>query len=327
MLVGCPACKTRYRVDATRLTPAGSVLCCSRCRTFFRINQPVQVVTAPPRPCAEPESPRNITVLVANESPDFCGTVSQVLADEPFTVFWCHNGQDTLAALHENKPDVVLLDVALPGMYGFEICDYLRVHPELGPVRTILIASIYDKTRYKREPQSLYGADDYIEKHHIPDSLAAKIYRLVLGQEHLDPVVDAEASEESCAADLSVPSPGEMEEQERVRREIRQDEQVQTVSESGVVREDAHEKARRLARIIVADIALYNQERVEAAVKAGTFSDEFAEEILEGSRLYEQRVPSNVRQGTSYLAQALTDFLALKQSELGLEHCNEVSRP
>jgi CheY-like chemotaxis protein len=69
--------------------------------------------------------------------------------------------------IEERHPDVVLLDVALPTMYGFEICERIRNTPALSGVKTILIASIYDKTRYKREPQSLYGADDYIEKHHI----------------------------------------------------------------------------------------------------------------------------------------------------------------
>ncbi len=327
MLVGCPVCKTRYRVDASRLAVAGSVLCCSGCRTFFRIVRTAPVAAPTGTACGLPDSTRNISVLVANESRDFCATVSHVLAEEPFTVFWCHDGQGTLSLIRERKPDVVLLDVALPGMYGFEICDYLRLHPELGPIRTILIASIYDKTRYKREPQSLYGADDYIEKHHIPDSLAAKIYRLVLGQEHFDPVAGGASLEEQQSTDLSVPTPGEWEQQERVRQEIRQDEQVKTTCESAAVREDAHEKARRLARIIVADIALYNQGRVEAAVKAGTFSEEFAEEILEGSRLYEQRVPNHVRQGTSYLAHALTELLALKQSELVLTQEKEVSCP
>ena len=43
----------------------------------------------------------------------------------------------------------------------------------------ILIASVFNKTAYKRTPHSLYGADDYVEQHHIPDMLPVKLARLI----------------------------------------------------------------------------------------------------------------------------------------------------
>ena len=44
--------------------------------------------------------------------------------------------------------------------------------------RVVLVASIYNRTGYKRRPTSLYGADDYVEQHHIPDALVGKLERL-----------------------------------------------------------------------------------------------------------------------------------------------------
>jgi predicted Zn finger-like uncharacterized protein len=321
MLVGCPECKTRYRVDASRIAVAGSILRCSRCRGVFRVAKASpSTVSVNLSPAGTPaHADRKISVLVAHESPDFCSAVAQVLAAEPFVVINRHDGREALTVVEELLPDVVLLDVALPGMYGFEICDHIRVTPALSSVKTILIASIYDKTRYKREPQSLYGADDYIEKHHVPDSLAAKIYCLVLGQQHLDSAGTGELlNEEEQKTDMPDMSPVELEDQERVRQEIRRDEQRKTTCDSDVERDAAHEKARRLARIIVADIALYNQRRVERAIAGGTFYDQFAEEIQEGQRLYDQRVPADVRQGTDYLENAIADFMSLKQAELSM---------
>lgn len=317
MLVGCPECKTRYRLDDSRVQAAGVILRCVTCRTLFRLagKAPVSQPGAGDGMVRRDGTP--VTVLVANESPDFCAAVERTLSPEPFRVICSHDGGETMGIIERSLPDVVLLDVALPTMYGFEICERVRNNPAFATVKTILIASIYDKTRYKREPQSLYGADDYIEKHHIPDSLAAKIYRLVFGQQAVeaDSVEAAEAEGELCP-EAGGEGPATEAAQESVREEIRLDEESKTS-----VRQDpdlavAHEKARRLARIIVTDIALYNQKQVEEGIRAGTFRELFSEEIREGRLLFERRVPQEVREGTSYLEDAFEEFITRKSLEL-----------
>lgn len=317
MLLGCPTCKTRYRLDDSRIQAEGIHLQCCRCRTVFRVagKMPQLSRQAAERSPGQAEKP--VTVLVANESPDFCTSVVQILASEPFTVLCCHDGKEALALIEEHRPDVVLLDVALPTLYGFEICDTIRNTPELSAVKTILIAAIYDKTRYKREPQSLYGADDYIEKHHIPDSLSAKIYRLVFGQKTVDQDLDdSSLAEEEKPTDLEDISEQEMVAQELVREELRRDEEEKTSSRESLQDSDAHHKARRLARIIVTDIALYNQKKIEEAVRNGTFYELFEEELNDGRLFYDRRVAEQVREGTRYLEDAVADLLFQKKSEL-----------
>jgi len=320
MLVGCPKCRTRYRIDDTRVAEGGVVLRCSRCSILFRL--PGRPVNSAPATPEVPQSPGGapIKVLVANESPDFCRAVERILGSEPFTLLSSHDGRETCALIEEHRPDVVLLDVALPGVYGFEICERVRNDPALASVKTILIASIYDKTRYKREPQTLYGADDYIEKHHIPDSLAEKIYHLVLGRNRADDteVERGEAGVE-VQTDMGELAPREMEDQEAVRDEIRRDEVQNTSISEGPETAEAHSKARRLARIIVADIALYNQKKVEEGIRGGTFYELFEDDIREGNRLFSQRVPEWVRNETSYLAEAFEEFIAQKTDELSVK--------
>jgi len=323
MLLGCPTCKTRYRLDDSKIHAEGILLQCCRCRTVFRVAGKKPQVP----PTVPEDSPgmvgRAVTVVVANESPDFCASVVHTLQSEPFTVFCCHDGREAMDLIEARRPDVVLLDVALPTLYGFEICDTIRNTPELSAVKTILIASIYDKTRYKREPQSLYGADDYIEKHHIPDALSAKIYRLVFGQEAVDQNIDDGAvDEEEKTTDLEQISEQELLEQELVREELRRDEEEKTSSFESPELSDAHSKARRLARIIVTDIALYNQKKIEEAVRIGTFYELFAEELNDGRLFYDRRVAEQVRNGTSYLDDAIADFIAQKKSDLAC--CNAV---
>ena len=70
-----------------------------------------------------------------------------------------------------------MLDVALPTVHAYEIVEEVkRRAPE---TRIVLVASIYNRTGYKRRPTSLYGADDYVEQHHIPDALLTKLERLI----------------------------------------------------------------------------------------------------------------------------------------------------
>ncbi|TLN04340.1 response regulator, partial [bacterium] len=260
-------------------------------------------------------------VLVANESPAFCSAVERTLASEPFRVVCSHDGLEAMGLIEKTLPGVVLLDVALPTMYGFEICDRIRGNPALSSVKTILIASIYDKTRYKREPQSLYGADDYIEKHHIPDSLAAKIYRLVFGQQAVegDTGECTEPETEVCRDMAGAAPAADAATQEEVREEIRLDEESKTSVQDDPDLVAAHEKARRLARIIVTDIALYNQKKVEEGIRSGTFRELLREEIREGGLLFERRVPVSVREGTSYLEDAFEEFIARKSFELSAQ--------
>jgi predicted Zn finger-like uncharacterized protein len=321
MLVGCPECRTRYRLDDSRIRADGIILRCGKCRTFFRL-----AGKAPSGPhLSGPEALRRegavITVVVANESPDFCAAVQRTLASEPFRVMCRFDGREALDLIEECIPDVVLLDVALPTVYGFEICEQIRDNPALSSVKTILIASIYDKTRYKREPKSLYGADDYIEKHHIPDSLAAKIYRLVFGQKAVETDSDEAAGldGEVCRDGVQDLSGEDVGSQDAVREEIRLDEELKTSVVESPELAVAHEKARRLARIIVSDIALYNQKKVEEGILAGTFRELFKEEIQEGTNLFGRRVSAEVREGTSYLEDAFEEFINRKRLELSAQ--------
>src|SRR5512137_814031 len=200
MQIVCPECKARLSFDEQKVGTIGTKLRCSKCKAIFRMVRKGSLpVSAPLSGSPHPVGPPRIKVVVANESPAFCKVVTDVLAAEPFDVFTYHDGKEAFSAIMQLKPDVVLLDVALPSMYGFEVCDAIRKTPDISAIKVILIASIYDKTRYKRSPLSLYGADDYIEKHHIPDSLAAMVYRLVSGQKQADPPAGptAEVEEEA----------------------------------------------------------------------------------------------------------------------------------
>lgn len=330
MLVGCPQCKTRYRVEDEKVGAEGIKLRCVKCRTIFRVVKRAGEAPAPtsslaPAPPAQQQakSGERIRVVVANESEPFCNAVKKVLSSEPFDVFSYNDGAAAFEGIKGIKPHVVLLDVALPGMYGFELCEALKKEPSTVDVKVVLIASIYDKTRYKRLPNSLYGADDYIEKHHIPDELAAKIYSLVSGQNAAEQSADVPSpSEEEAEATRQELSEQEMAAHEDIRQEIRQDEVSATEAalpaSAPAELPEAHVKAKRLARIIASDIALYNQALFEEGVRTSAFYELLANDIQEGSAHYERRVAEEIRNSTSYLKEAFEDIIAKKKRELNI---------
>lgn len=78
------------------------------------------------------------------------------------------------------------------------------------------------------------------------------------------------------------------------------------------------EKARRLARTILSDISLYNANVVDDAVRNDTFFDILGDEIREGVKLYNSRIPAEVRKTGDYFKEAAQEFLAQKRKQLGL---------
>ena len=76
---------------------------------------------------------------------------------------------------------------------------------------------------------------------------------------------------------------------------------------------DAPDRARRLARTIVSDIALYNKEEITRGIKNDTLFDDLAEEIERGRKLYASRVSPEINRSTNFFDQAIVDVL-VKQS-------------
>lgn len=320
MLIVCPSCKAKLNVLEPKSGAVEFKLRCGNCRKLFKVaRKGPRPVDTQPTNARLPLPGERIKVVVAQESPVFCSAVMKVLASEPFDVFAYHDGLQALAAIEEIKPHVVLLDVALPSMHGFEVCETVRKNPALSSIKLILIASIFDKTRYKRSPSSLYGADAYMEKHHIPDSLAATINRLVSGEEPADFPGGGEAPLGDEVAVLSPGgSPREQSDQESTCQALREDERRVTLSSGPPSPPDlseAHVKARRLARIIVSDIVLYNQAKVEEGIRNNNFYRLLAEDIQEGKALYDRRVPEEIRNSSAYLREAFEELISKKKWE------------
>jgi DNA-binding response OmpR family regulator len=266
---------------------------------------------------ATPATSGSCRVLVAHSDESLCTTVGEILARDGFTFQICHNGHEALRAMEAAPPQVALLDVALPGLFAFELVDKVRNRPALSEVKILLLSSVYNKMAYKRTPTSLYGADDYIEKHHISDDLIPKINCLIT---HARPLKKRQAplSEEEVAGKLVGPQEAAAENKqyfEEINMLIRSAEEREMLADT---LSDAEEKARHLARNIVSDIALYNQERVEEGIRTGRFYELLEGEIAEGRLLFAERVGSTVHSQEDFLQTAFAALIERRRKELQL---------
>ena len=80
--------------------------------------------------------------------------------------------------------------------------------------------------------------------------------------------------------------------------------------------DEAVEKAKRLARTIIADIYLYSSTKMEEAIKKNTFYAEFASDIKEGTKLYNGRVSQEVKNKGDFFREAIENFIENKKKTI-----------
>jgi sigma-B regulation protein RsbU (phosphoserine phosphatase) len=112
-------------------------------------------------------------VLVVDDEPDILDLVELTLLSEGFDVVSATNGAEALAAAAREIPDLVLLDVSMPDLDGFEVMQALRDDPATARIPVIMLtarAQISDKLRGLSS-----GADDYITKPFEPADVVARV--------------------------------------------------------------------------------------------------------------------------------------------------------
>jgi two-component system phosphate regulon response regulator PhoB len=116
-------------------------------------------------------------ILVVDDEPDITALVAYHMAKAGFRVSTAGNGTDALKAAREERPDIVILDLMLPGISGYDILAELRKQEETREVGVILL------TAKREEPDRIrglsLGADDYLTKPFSPQELSLRVSGLL----------------------------------------------------------------------------------------------------------------------------------------------------
>jgi len=115
-------------------------------------------------------------VVVADRDPDTRALVSRLLERAGLTALQATSGDEALTLVRERQPAVVLLEIALPELSGYEVCHQLRA--EYGRELAIIFLSGERTEPHDRVAGLLLGADDYITKPFDPGELLARVRAL-----------------------------------------------------------------------------------------------------------------------------------------------------
>lgn len=117
------------------------------------------------------------TVLIADDEPNILVTLEFLMQREGHRVLLARDGDEALAQLRAHRPDLVLLDVMMPGKTGFEVCQALRADEALAGTKVLLLTA---KGRDTDVAQGLgVGADAYVTKPFSTRELAARVRELL----------------------------------------------------------------------------------------------------------------------------------------------------
>jgi class 3 adenylate cyclase len=115
-------------------------------------------------------------VLVVDDDVDMAAFLAKIIANEGLTADTVHDGAAALEAVAAEAPDLVLLDVMLPGMSGFEVCRQLKSDPLTALIPVVLVTALEDHASRVRGIES--GADDFLRKPVEPEELIARVKTL-----------------------------------------------------------------------------------------------------------------------------------------------------
>ena len=236
MIVACPGCRARYQIAPDRLRPEGVRLRCTRCEAIFRVSPPraaaetageVPAASTPsvsmpqpetsrepaptllppmsrPAPPVLPSPPvdRERVVLIADPEIEQGKSTASALAQWGFQPTLVHDGVEAILAIQRLLPRAIVIDAALPKMFGFQICEIVKRNESLRDIHVVLVGAIHDRTRYRRPPEELYGADAYIERQELPESLRAILQAFGM----LSPAPQPPAVSVAAAAPLTPPA-------------------------------------------------------------------------------------------------------------------------
>ena len=117
-------------------------------------------------------------VLVVDDDVDFCEATQLLLDSKGFEVVLAHDGKEGLEKMRSEEPDLVILDVMMPEMNGYDVCVVIKADPALKKTPVILLTAVDQnlfKTTYTQAMGLMTEADDYMAKPVEPQDLVKRV--------------------------------------------------------------------------------------------------------------------------------------------------------
>ncbi len=113
------------------------------------------------------------TVLCADDDLEILSLVTRHVRSMGATVLEASDGEEALKVAKREKPDLIVLDVMMPGMSGWEVCRAVREDDSLSETGVLMLTGIGERLNEMTSP--LYGADDFLDKPFELEDLDSKL--------------------------------------------------------------------------------------------------------------------------------------------------------
>ena len=119
---------------------------------------------------------KNRKILIAEDEPDILEIIAFNLRAQGYEIITAKNGNEAIEKAREHKPDLIILDVMMPGKNGFEVCRYLRMQEDFRNTIIIFLTALNDESTEIKGLET--GGDDYISKPISPKVLISRVNAL-----------------------------------------------------------------------------------------------------------------------------------------------------
>lgn len=112
-------------------------------------------------------------ILIVDDEPDIVELISYNLKKEGFHISTARDGEEALSRVRAGHPDLIILDLMLPGIHGMELCRILRNNPKSAHIPIIMLTAKSEESDKVRGLE--IGADDYMTKPFSPKEFIARV--------------------------------------------------------------------------------------------------------------------------------------------------------
>ena len=124
--------------------------------------------------------PEECEILIVEDSPTQAERLRRLIESQSYRVRVAANGRLALAMLRERRPQLVLSDIIMPEMNGYELCSAIKSDPELRSIPVILVTTLNDAKDIIRGIEC--GADNFVRKPYAEDYLLSRISHMLVNQ-------------------------------------------------------------------------------------------------------------------------------------------------
>ncbi|MBI2919156.1 MAG: response regulator [Chloroflexi bacterium] len=118
-------------------------------------------------------------VLIADDEAPIVNLLRATLGEDRYHLLVARDGDEALAIARREKPDLVFLDILMPKVDGFKVCQALKADPATAHIRIVMLTALAQES--DRQKATNVGADDYLTKPFSPTELLEKVEEILHG--------------------------------------------------------------------------------------------------------------------------------------------------